>query len=125
MPVDDAAFQAAMDAMLARVQAAAAGIANDAALVVEAAAKQRTPVQGGTLRRSYETEPGGSLGDVYARVGPTMVYARRVELGFHGADSLGRVYDQQPRPYLKPAIEQVRDPVMAMARRRVAAAIRG
>jgi hypothetical protein len=42
-----------------------------------------------------------------ADVGPTMVYSRRLELGFTGTDSAGRVYDQQPYPYLRPAMEFV------------------
>ena len=39
-----------------------------------------------------------------AEVGPTMVYARRIELGFKGADSLGRVYNQRPYPYMRPGL---------------------
>lgn len=33
-------------------------------------------------------------------------YARRLELGFFGTDSLGRRYAQAPRPYLRPALVQ-------------------
>ena len=32
-----------------------------------------------------------------------IVYARRIELGFQGKDSAGRVIDAQPYPYLRPA----------------------
>lgn len=32
-------------------------------------------------------------------------YARRIEYGFVGADSLGRVYNQPPQPYMRPAFE--------------------
>lgn len=39
-----------------------------------------------------------------AEVGPTMVYSRRLELGFTGTDSLGRVFNQPPYPYLRPAL---------------------
>jgi len=39
------------------------------------------------------------------QVGTNLEYARRVELGFVGIDSLGRKYAQAPRPYLRPALE--------------------
>jgi len=41
-------------------------------------------------------------------VAPTMVYSRRIELGFTGADSLGRNYNQRPYPYLGPGVERSR-----------------
>jgi hypothetical protein len=46
-------------------------------------------------------------GPYAAFVGPTMIYARRIELGFSGPDSLGRVYHQPPRPYVRPAYEEM------------------
>lgn len=36
------------------------------------------------------------------KVGTTVEYARRVELGFIGQDSLGRNYNQPAKPYLRP-----------------------
>jgi len=39
-------------------------------------------------------------------VGSNVEYARRLELGFVGADSLGRIYNQLPRPYLRPALHK-------------------
>ena len=36
------------------------------------------------------------------KIGSTVVYAMRVEMGFVGTDSLGRHYNQQPKPYLRP-----------------------
>lgn len=74
---------------------------------------ERTPVDTGTLRTSFKTqlnEPvymDGSYGNgpdlaaiakagigdtIY--MGFTMKYARRIEYGFEGPDSLGRVYHQ-------------------------------
>lgn len=38
-------------------------------------------------------------------------HARRMELGFVGVDSLGRTYDQKPRPYLRPAFAETADKV--------------
>ncbi|MCB0107683.1 MAG: HK97 gp10 family phage protein [Caldilineaceae bacterium] len=50
-------------------------------------------------------------------VGTDSPYARRIELGFHGYDSLGRFYNQGPQPYLLPAFHGVAPvvPVMIMA----------
>jgi len=56
----------------------------------------------GRLRSSITHEVEGTTG----RVGTNVEYARRVELGFVGADSLGRVYNQSPRPYLRPALHK-------------------
>lgn len=42
---------------------------------------------------------------VEVAVGSSAEYARRLELGFVGTDSLGRRYHQSPRPYIKPALD--------------------
>lgn len=60
----------------------------------------------GLLRRSITaiTEIDGK--DVIVRYGTLkgiVPYARRLELGFTGRDSRGRLYRQEPRPYLRPA----------------------
>ena len=51
-------------------------------------------------------------GSIY--VGSDSPYARRIELGFTGHDSLGRYYDQAPRPYLLPAFLGVEQVIPAM-----------
>ena len=65
---------------------------------------------------TIEIEPG----TWETRVGPTMIYARRVELGFSGVDSLGRDFKPhvdsegrlttggRPYPYLRPALNEAR-----------------
>lgn len=67
--------------------------------------------------------PTGKLADAigYALNGPMEViitvdvpYAWRLEEGFHGADSLGRVYDEEGKPYAMPALEQNQDQIMAL-----------
>jgi hypothetical protein len=91
-----------------RAKAATHGGVEMAAHAMEAEAKGNAPVVTGTLRRSIYTEgPMSDGADVLARVGPTVVYGRRVELGFSGADSLGRVYNQEGRPYMRPAYEAI------------------
>jgi hypothetical protein len=37
------------------------------------------------------------------------VYARRLELGFVDTDSLGRKYDQKPRPFMRPGYAQSKE----------------
>jgi hypothetical protein len=65
-------------------------------------------VVSGRHRNSIKILEQGPIPRGYAAsVGPTMVYSRRLELGFTGTDSAGRVYDQQPYPYLRPAVEFV------------------
>jgi HK97 gp10 family phage protein len=38
-------------------------------------------------------------------VGTNVEYARRLEYGFKGTDSLGRKYNQSAKPYLRPALD--------------------
>lgn len=61
----------------------------------------------GTLRNSItfrvDVEGADVLGTYGVRKGPADEYGKRLELGFVGLDSLGRNYNQQPRPFLKPA----------------------
>jgi len=48
--------------------------------------------------------PGGNKEDApFAIAGTNVVYSRRIEHGFVGKDSLGRSYNQAPKPYLYPA----------------------
>ena len=124
----EAEFNAAIDAMAARVQLAGRKLAMEAALLVESQAKRvrSYTTRSGSNRRSIHAEPMTGDVDAYrAQVGPSMVYSRRLELGVKGPDALGRVYNQQPRPYLKPGRQQALPGILALARRRFAAAIRG
>ena len=117
---------AALDALIVRMQAAGAAAARTSALAMQAAGMRRTPVQKGTLRRSWRTELLPSRPGVYsARTGPTVVYARRIELGFKGTDSLGRTYNQAPKPYVKPAYEETAPKMRAIAVAAYSRAIRG
>lgn len=109
------------------------------ALLVVNDAKGRAPYVTGNLRRSIHVGGEGSVGgldgdttgtdiggqavgrnSVEVSVGTNVEYAARLEFGFAGADSLGRVYNQQPRPYLRPALESTRGEV----EREIAGALR-
>lgn len=62
----------------------------------------------GDYRRSWTHEVFTDGMSVTAVVGTNKPQARRLEYGFVGADSLGRVYNQPPYPHVGPAVEEIR-----------------
>jgi hypothetical protein len=61
----------------------------------------------GDYRRSWQHKhTGGGGGSSRSEVGTNAVQARRLEYGFAGADSLGRVYNQPPYPHARPAFDE-------------------
>jgi len=69
----------------------------------------RTPYKTGTYRRSFEMETVEKSSErCRVEVGTDAPQARRLEYGFVGADKLGRVYDQAPRPHIRPALDENR-----------------
>lgn len=90
---------------------------SEAGLLFQEAAKANVPVMTGNLRDHIHTEtvvdeplkqelvvtPVQEAANQY---GFDPAYARRIELGFVGADSLGRMYHQAPQPYMRPAFEE-------------------
>jgi len=104
-------FESDIDALIAKVnEATRMGVVAGAALI-EAEAKKRAPVKRGSLRRSINTiSVTGGDGSYEARIAPTIIYGRRIELGYHGVDSLGRNYGPPNKgygghPYLRPAVD--------------------
>ena len=83
-----------------------------AALIVQNAAKIKAPYKSGNLRRSIHHEVTTEQGQVEAIVGTNVEYARRMEYGFAGRDSRGRLYNQPAKPYLRPALEENRERVI-------------
>ncbi|MFD4394359.1 hypothetical protein [Kitasatospora sp. NPDC058478] len=79
-------------------------------------------VQSGEYRRSWTTEVHATATGVEATVGTSRPQAARLEYGFSGADSLGRVYHQAPLPHVGPAVQRV-EPLFLMAMGRVAEAV--
>lgn len=55
----------------------------------------------GDYRRSWTIEWEGTTA---ANVGTNKLQGRRLENGFVGADSLGRVYNQPPFPHVEPSV---------------------
>lgn len=102
-------FEAAVTKLQSNMAAATRAAVAEAGHTIQAAAQGQAPVVTGTLRRSIRTRPLTSFGMLgwETDVGPTVVYGRRVELGFHGNDALGRAYSQDGQPYLAPAFADV------------------
>jgi hypothetical protein len=107
-----AAFAAAKEAGMK------AGVAAGAQLF-EDEAKTLVPVKSGNLRDHIHTETVTDEAQVQTlAVTPTIEasnkygfeppYARRIEKGFIGVDSLGRHYNQAAQPYMAPAFENKR-----------------
>jgi hypothetical protein len=73
----------------------------------------KTPVRTGFLRASWKPNVNGAdadpstlnIGDVFEFTN-TAVYARRVEYGFIGTDSLGRKYNQTGRAFVRGVLNQ-------------------
>jgi bacteriophage HK97-gp10 putative tail-component len=107
-------FAARLAEITAKANLAAREAVVEAASELENFAKQRASgrpgpdVRTGTLRRGITHDPVRPAGLGWeTNVGPTVIYSRRIELGFYGADSLGRHYAQPPFPYFTPAFEAV------------------
>ena len=79
-----------------------------ACVIVQDAAQLLSPIKKGALMGSITIEP---INEYSAKVGPSIAYDRRIELGFVGADSLGRIYNQAAQPYLRPAADNNRQRV--------------
>lgn len=62
--------------------------------------------QTGDYRRSIALTTSTQGDAVSAEVGTNMPQAWRLEAGFTGADSLGRVYEDPPRPHFGPAFSK-------------------
>ena len=80
----------------------------------------------GALARSIRMVKVEDLGEGRwsSQTGPSIVYARRIELGFSGADSLGRNYSQPAFPYLRPGFEKSGPELRELYRRKWGEALR-
>lgn len=106
MPITLSISDNRFPALAARFPAATSQIVRKTASDIEGMAKVDVPVgETGNLRASIQAVPEDDQSWV---VYTNMVYAARIEFGFVGADSLGRVYNQAPQPYLTPAVESAR-----------------
>lgn len=54
----------------------------------------------------FDAGLAATSGGLSVNIGPTSPYGRRLELGYHDTDSLGRHYEVDGFPYVEPAEEQ-------------------
>lgn len=122
LSIDDAGFQRAMSKIITAADVAARRLVVAGGHVVERNAKAHARsrpgplVQTGSHRRSIGVHMVGKDGVSWiSETGPTMAYSRRLELGFDGVDSAGRVYHQQAYPSLGPGLEASRADLAVLA----------
>lgn len=116
-------FQRALTEKIAAMDAAAREVVTKGGHMIERAAKGHANgrpgpnVVTGSHRRSIGVHNITKKGATWtSETGPTMVYSRRLELGYAQVDSLGRLYDQPPYPSLGPGLQDVQDDLGALAR---------
>jgi len=94
-------------ALEAATRAAALPVLNQVRITVPEGG--RTPYKTGTYRRSFHMETVEKSSErCRVEVGTDAPQAKRLEYGFVGADKLGRVYNQAPRPHIRPALDENR-----------------
>lgn len=78
-----------------------------ASLKIEADVKRTAPVDQGTYRDLLHASVPAAVTEtsISVEIGSAMPYACRLEWGFSGTDSLGRSYNQAPRPHWRPAFD--------------------
>ncbi|WP_435970231.1 HK97 gp10 family phage protein [Streptomyces sp. Qhu_M48] len=67
----------------------------------------------GDYRRSWTHEFTATGLTAEAVVGTNKPQARRLEYGYVGPDSLGRIFQQPPYPHMGPAVEEIRPSFLA------------
>ena len=63
----------------------------------------------GSIRASGVRQVGEDAFET--EVGPHVPYGHRIEAGFHGADAIGRHYEESAEPYVEPAYDAAREEV--------------
>ncbi|MEV0257718.1 HK97 gp10 family phage protein [Streptomyces sp. NPDC050732] len=109
-----AQIAAQLNARAAAALPTAAGVVQHHAMLLETRIKAHASgrpgpnAPTGDYRRSWTHEITTSGVSVEAVIGTNKPQARRLEYGFVGADSLGRIYNQPPFPHVGPAVEEIR-----------------
>jgi hypothetical protein len=78
---------------------------------------RKSPLERSIRTQTPARQRGSSVVGTWGSTG--IVYARRIEMGFQGKDSRGRVFDQPAFPFLRPAAD-VEYPKLAGRIRRAA-----
>lgn len=71
--------------------------------VLAARVRELAPYETGHYRSTIRWYVRGGKGTPYVSVQSSHPASRRLELGFHGRDALGRHYADPPRPHFRPA----------------------
>lgn len=71
----------------------------------DVAKSSSTPVKTGQYRNSIRADPPEDPKNPVSYVGSPMPQTRRLEFGFADVDSLGRKYNQAPRPHWRPTFD--------------------
>ncbi|MFE7093300.1 HK97 gp10 family phage protein [Streptomyces erythrochromogenes] len=109
-----AQIAALLDARAARTVTETLSVVQHHAMLLETRIKARASgrpgpnAPTGDYRRSWTHEVSTDGVTVTAAVGTNKPQARRLEFGFVGADSLGRIYNQAPLPHVGTAVEEIR-----------------
>lgn len=92
------------------------------AKIVQADAQKRAPEQSHELRNSIQVSAEGEGGlavpkprtdkETLVAIGSNAEHAHRIEYGFFGADSLGRTFSQEAKPFMRPALDKKRRAVI-------------
>lgn len=72
---------------------------------------------------SWQIEDKKVPGGVQITVGTVRPQGRRLEFGFVGTDSLGRTFNQKPRPHMGPAVEETEQDLPEAIKRTIAEVI--
>lgn len=87
------------------------------ALLLLQAIEENIDRQGLVDTGAYRASWGIQIGSGYAKVFTKHPAARRLEYGFAGVDSLGRLYNQPARPHVRPAIADTKEKIVESIRR--------
>lgn len=117
----DRALLAKIRTATAEVTAALEEAVDETTTLVTRDAKANAPVDTGALRKDIRSRrPAPLVGEVVT----DLPYSLRVEFGFVGADSLGRVYNQAGQFYMTRAADGQRPQFLKRASDAVGAALR-
>lgn len=86
------------------------------ALVLLRAIEDNIDRQGLVDTGAYRASWGIEVGRGYAKVFTRHPAARRLEYGFVGLDSMGRLYNQAARPHVRPAIADTKEQILEAIR---------
>lgn len=96
-----------LDKITAELKPKAARIIKAYGNMMVGSAVKRAPVDTGDLINSI-TSNSKMIAPLTFRVQDGVEYGARHELGFHGEDKLGRLYNYAARPFMRPAVEEFR-----------------